>query len=209
MALTLYGTPISTYVRTVRLLLAETNTDYDLQDIGIFNGDNETADYLSKQPFGKIPVLAVDGTEIYETSAIAHYLNQTLADGKYSPSDPLMQARMFQIMSIIDSYLYSPAVGKIVIQRLVVPQQGGQSDEAAIQAAIGPVRTALGAIEKLHTGNPFLVGSLISLADFHLIPIFFYLSNTKEFDIVTAGTPRLRVWWEQVKNLNSIKQVCG
>ena len=34
-----YGTPQSTYVRTVRLLLAEANIDYNLKDIGIFNGD--------------------------------------------------------------------------------------------------------------------------------------------------------------------------
>ena len=59
--LTLYGTPISTYVRTARLLLAGANVDYTLKDVGIFNGDNETDDYLSKHPFGKIPTLAIDG----------------------------------------------------------------------------------------------------------------------------------------------------
>ena len=47
MAITLYGTPVSTYVRTTRLLLAEANIDYDLKDIGIFNGDNETPEYLA------------------------------------------------------------------------------------------------------------------------------------------------------------------
>ncbi|MEO0013813.1 MAG: hypothetical protein RLZZ535_2202, partial [Cyanobacteriota bacterium] len=70
--ITLYGTPVSTYVRTTRLLLAEANIDYDLKDIGIFNGDNKTQAYLSKHPFGKIPTIEIDGQTIYETAAITY-----------------------------------------------------------------------------------------------------------------------------------------
>ncbi|MGF1536617.1 MAG: glutathione S-transferase family protein [Elainellaceae cyanobacterium] len=204
---TLYGTPISTYVRTVRLLLSEANIDHEVVDIGIFNGDNETDEYLKKHPFGKIPVVEVDGAEIYETAAITHYFNQLSGD-KYTPSDLLDQARMHQIISIIDNYLYGKAIGTIVIQRLIVPQQGGEPDGQAVQEAIAPVKKALEAIEPLCVGTPFLVGSLISLADFYLIPIFVYLSKTKEFDAVTAQTPKLRAWWQQVQNLESVKQVC-
>lgn len=207
--LALYGTPISTYVRTVRLLLAETNTDYELKDIGIFNGDNETAEYRSLHPFGKVPTMIVGEKAIYETGAITHYLNQVMGGGNYSPPDAFEQARMQQIISIVDNYLYDPAVQKIVVQRLVMPQQGKSTDESIVKAAIAPVKQALEAIEHLCVGTPFLLGSLISLADFYLIPIFFYLSQTNEFDAVTANTPKLRVWWEQVKHLNSVKQVCA
>ncbi|MGB3616429.1 MAG: glutathione S-transferase family protein [Elainellaceae cyanobacterium] len=206
--ITLYGTPVSTYVRTVRLLMAEASMDHDLVDIGIFNGDNKTDDYLKKHPFGKVPVVDVDGTQIYETLAITHYLNG-LADGKFAPSDLLAQARMQQIIAIIDSYLYGPAIGSIVIQRLIVPQQGGDPDEQAVREAIAPVKQALEAIESLCVGNPFLLGNAISLADFHLVPIFVYLSKTKEFDAVTAQTPQLRVWWEQIKARETVKQICG
>lgn len=206
-SITLYGTPISTYVRTVRLLLTEAGMDHDVVDIGIFNGDNQTDDYLQKQPFGKIPVVEVDGTQLYETSAITRYLDG-LAAGKFTPSDLLPQARMQQVISIIDNYLYPPAVGTIVIQRLVVPQSGGTPDEPAIQQAIAPVKKALEAIESLCVGTPFLLGPDINLADFHLIPIFVYLSNTKEFGTVTAQTPKLRAWWEQIKTRESVKQVC-
>ncbi|MEO0407283.1 MAG: glutathione S-transferase family protein [Cyanobacteria bacterium P01_A01_bin.135] len=205
--ITLYGTPISTYVRTVRLLMAEAGMDHNVVDIGIFNGDNQTDAYLQKQPFGKIPVVEIDGTQIYETSAITRYLNG-LAGDKFTPSDLLAQARMQQIISIIDSYLYPPVVGTIVIQRLVVPQDGGTPDEQAIQQAIAPVKKALEAIESLRIGNPFLLGQTISLADFHLVPIFVYLSNTKEFGAATAQTPNLCAWWEQIKNRESVKQMC-
>src|SRR6476646_11943603 len=98
--ITLYGTPISTYVRTVRLLLESVGADYDLKSVGIFNGENEAAEYLSKHPFGKVPTLEVDGEVIYETSAITGYLDTVVANNKFSPADPLNRARMHQIMGI-------------------------------------------------------------------------------------------------------------
>lgn len=207
--ITLYGTPVSTYVRTTRLLLAEANIDYDLKDIGIFNGDNKTQSYLSKHPFGKVPTLEIDGQTIYETAAITYYINQKLAQGKFSPPDLLMQTRMHQIMAIIDSYLYTPAIGTIVIQNLIVPTQGGTTDQQAVEGAIAPTQKALKAIEDLVVGTPFLVGSMISIADFYLIPIFVYLAKTPQFKALTENTPKLNVWLNEVKMLASVQQICA
>ena len=207
--LILYGTPVSTYVRTVRLLLAEAKIDYQLEDIGIFNGDNETEAYLNKHPFGKVPSISIDGIQFYETTAITYYINQKLANGLFAPLDVLMQTRMQQIMAIIDNYLYPHAIGKIVIQNLIVPQQGGTTDAEAVKSAIAPTQKALAAIEELFSGTPFLVSSLISIADFYLIPIFVYLEKTPQFAEVTANTPKLKTWWDEVKILNSVKEVCA
>jgi glutathione S-transferase len=206
---TVYGTPQSTYVRTVRLLLEEAGADYNLKGVDIFNGENKSAEYLAKNPFGKVPTLEVDGELLYETTAITDYLNTVLAGNKFSPSDPLLQARMRQIMAIIDSYLYSPAIRTIVIQRLIVPSQGGKTDEEAVKDAIAPAQTALKAIESLTIGSPYLLGSEASIADFFLIPIFIYLSQTPEFDLVTAQTPKIQTWWDEVNKLPSVKRACA
>ena len=204
-----YGTPQSTYVRTVRLLLAEANIDYNLKDVGIFNGDNETEEYLAKNPFGKVPTVQIDGITIYETAAITYYINEGIAGGKFAPPDLLLQTRMRQIIAIIDNYLYGAAVSTIVIQRLIVPQQGGDTDEQKVEDAIVPTTKALEAIENLFVGSPFLVGSMISIADFYLIPIFIYLEQTPEFEAVTSHTPKLKKWWDEVKILSSVKKICA
>ena len=204
-----YGTPQSTYVRTVRLLLAEAKIDYNLKNVGIFNGDNETKEYLAKNPFGKVPTVQIDGIEIYETAAITYYINEGIAGGKFAPPDLLLQTRMRQIMAIIDNYLYGAAVGTIVIQRLIVPEQGGDTDEQKVEDAVAPTIKALEAIEDLFVGDPFLVGSMISIADFYLIPIFVYLEQTPEFEAVTSHTPKLRKWWDEVKILKSVKEICA
>jgi glutathione S-transferase len=207
--LTVYGTPLSTYLRTVRLLLEEAGTTYELKGIDIFNGENKSAEYLAKNPFGKVPTLEVDGEVLYETPAITEYLNTVIADNKFSPSDPMLMARMRQIMAIIDSYLYPSAIGTIVIQRLIVPSQGGKIDEDKVKDAVAPAQTAAQAIESLTVGTPYLLGSQASIADFYLIPIFIYLSQTPEFDAITAQTPKLRTWWDEVSKLPTVKKVCA
>ncbi|PZO39022.1 MAG: glutathione S-transferase family protein [Pseudanabaena frigida] len=205
--ITVYGASISTYVRTVRLLLEEANAEYEFKEVGIFNGDNESPEYLAKHPFGKVPTIEFDGEILYETTAITEYLDAMVASSKFSPSEPLQLARMRQIFSIVDSYLYTPAISKIVVQRLIVPSQGGTADEELVNNAIAPVKKSVEAIETLIVGNPYLLGSEIGIADFYLIPIFIYLSLTPEFDVVTLQTPKLRTWWDRVKDLPTVKKV--
>lgn len=207
--ITIYGTPISTYVRTVRLLLEEAGADYNLQDVGILNGENNAPEYLAKNPFGKVPTLEVDGEVIYETGAITEYLDTVVASHKFSPSDPLSKARMRQIIGIIDNYLYPNGIRTIVIQRLIVPSQGGKTDEEAVNNAVAPAKTAAEAIESLSIGSPYLMGNTLTLADLYLIPIFIYLCQTPEFEGITAQTPKLNTWWDQVSKLDSVKKVCA
>lgn len=206
---TVYGTPRSTYVRTVRLLLESAGADYNLKEIDIFNGENKSAEYLAKNPFGKVPTLEVDGELLYETTAITDYLNTVFAGNKFSPSNLLHQARMRQIMAIVDSHLYPAAILSIVIQRLIVPSQGGKTDEDNVKNAVAPAQTAVEAIESLTVGSPYLLGSEISIADFYLIPVFTYLSQTPEFDSITAQAPKLRTWWDEVTKLPTVKKVCA
>jgi glutathione S-transferase len=207
-SITVYGTPISVYVRTVRLLLEEAGVEYNLKNVGIFNGENTSADYLAKHPFGKVPTLEIEGETLYETVAITDYLDAVVANGKFTPSAPLARARMRQIMAIVDSYLYSPGITTIVIQRLIVPSQGGTTDEDAVKAAVTPAKTAVEAIESLTVGSPYLLGTEVSVADFHLIPVFTYLAKTPEFDAITTQTPKLKSWWAEVSQLPVVKKVC-
>lgn len=203
--LTVYGPTISTYVRTVRMILEETNTPYALQKVDIFT--DRAPEYLALNPFGKVPALKVDDQILYETSAIVEYLNAAVADLAFIPKDPMGQARMRQIMSIVDSYLYGPAIGAIAIQRLIVPSQGGQPDAAAIQAAVPKAKMAMEAIASISTCDPFLLGNTITLADFYLMPVMLYLSKTPEMSPVTAQTPRLKSWWDAINQRPSFQKV--
>ncbi len=95
-----------------------------------------------------------------------------------------------------------------MIQRLIVPSQGGKTDEDKVKNAVAPAQKAAEAIESIAVGNSYLLGSEVSIADFYLIPVFTYLSQTPEFEAITAQTPKLRTWWDEVSQLNSVKKVC-
>ncbi|MEA5451314.1 glutathione S-transferase family protein [Leptolyngbya sp. CCNP1308] len=202
---TLYGPTLSTYVRTVRMVLAETNTPYDLKAVDIFS-DRDPA-YLAKHPFGKVPTLEVDGEALYETCAIVEYLDTVVGNRAFTPADPMGQARMRQIMAIVDSYLYAPAIGTITIQRLIVPSKGGQPDEDAVADATPKAKTALEAIEAIASCSPYLLGPTITLADFYLMPVMLYLSKTPEFAAVTDQIPKLNAWWAEVSHRPSFLAV--
>jgi glutathione S-transferase len=116
---------------------------------------------------------------------------------------------MRQLMAIIDSYLFSPAIGTIVVQRLIVPSLGRKTDEAKVKNAIAPAQTAIEAIESLAADSPYLLGSEASIADFYLIPILMYLFQTPEFEVITAQTPKLRRWRDEVSLLPNVKKLCA
>jgi len=97
----------------------------------------------------------------------------------------------------------------IAIERLIVRSHGGQTNEDKVKTAVAPVNTALEAIESLTVGHPYLFGHELSIADFYLIPVFTYLSQTPEYEATIAQTSSLRTWWNEVSQLPSVKKVCA
>ena len=53
----LYGFDGSTYVRTVRMLLAEKRVAYDQVPVNVLAGEPRQPEHLARHPFGKVPVM--------------------------------------------------------------------------------------------------------------------------------------------------------
>jgi glutathione S-transferase len=113
---------------------------------------------------------------------------------------------MDQIIAVIDSYAYGAIVGKLVWQRLVVPMQGGQGDEAVVQGSLDMARRSLAEFERLRGSNAFLAGPEISLADCFLAPVFAYLTMTPESDTLLQSVPGLRQWWQAMSQRPSVER---
>jgi glutathione S-transferase len=87
-SIVLYGFDGSTYVRTVRMLLAEKNAQYDLVPVNVLAGEPRQPEHLDRHPFGKVPVLDHDGFRVMESSAIAPYLDEVLPGPSLTPATP-------------------------------------------------------------------------------------------------------------------------
>jgi glutathione S-transferase len=102
--MTLWGFNDSTYVRTIKMLMAEKNfTDFEQVPLNVLQGEPRTPEHLERHPFGKAPVLDPDGLRILETSAIARYLNDILPGKSLIPANPRDRARMDMIVGVTDS----------------------------------------------------------------------------------------------------------
>ena len=179
-SLVVYGAPYSVYVRIVRLVLEEKGADYLLEPIDIFADEGVPAGYLERHPFGKIPAIAHDGFRLYETVAITQYLDEVLPGPALTPDAPQAQARMRQIIAVLDSYGYRPFVWDLFVERVRKPQEGGTSDEAVIAAGLEKSRKCLKALADLRDGTGVFFGERLSLADCHAYPMLRYMQLAPE-----------------------------
>ena len=177
---------------------------YDLVEVGIIAEDEPPQEHYARQPFGQIPAFEHAGFPLYETTAIIHYIDEAFDGPALMPATAQGRARANQIIGIIDSHAYKACVWDVFIERLVVPSQGGESNEETIAAGLEKAETCLTAIEDLMGEGPYLAGAEASLADFHAYPIFVYFTMTPDGAEAFKRHPKLCSWWETMSARPSI-----
>jgi glutathione S-transferase len=201
--MTLWGFDGSTYVRTVKMLLAEKQfADFEQVPINVLTGECRSPEHLARHPFGKVPVLDHDGLRLLETAAIARYLNDVLPGPSLVPATPQARARMDMTVGIVDSYGYAALVGGVAAYHLFPDFVGGKN-EGLHDAGLANGRKVLSLAMQTKGDSPFIAGDL-SLADLYLAPVVFYVSLTPDM----AGLleiPGLADWWTRVQALPSFQ----
>src|SRR5213082_2769472 len=89
---TVFGFPRSTFVKVVRLILTETEMYAPV--------------HLARHPFGRVPVLQHGDFVLYESSAIAAYIDEVFPGPKLTPADPRKRAKINQWISNLNCYFY-------------------------------------------------------------------------------------------------------
>ena len=202
-----YGDPISTYVRSVRLALAEKGVQHSLVTVDLVKGQHKEADHMARNPWGKMPAFEHAGQRFYEVSAIMRYVDDAFPGPALMPSTPAERVRVNQLMSIVDSYGYAASITNIFIPRVLVPSLGGQTDEAQVKAAKPQAMLFLTETNRLLGGTPFFGGNNVSLADLHLLPVLTYLQATPEGRSLMSDSPGLGAWMARMNQRGSVKAV--
>ena len=193
--ITLYGPSLSTYVRTARMTCEEKGVAYELKALQL-GGD----EHLLMHPFGKVPALTQGDFHLYETGAIARYIDRSFPGTKLQPEDNKQLAVMDQWVSAVGDYVYP-----LIIREIVLPRFGLKPMVAeAVQAAVPKVEQQLHVISKALDHTPFLAGAQLSLADLFLAPILFYLRMTPEGEMLSQYQPVTR-WFETISSRKSFQ----
>lgn len=174
----------------IRLLLAQLGRAYRWEELDILRGHSRTADFLAKNPNGRIPTLQLDdGTCLAESDAILWYL----ADGTpYLPTDKLERAQVLQWM-FFEQYSHEPYVAtpRFILKHL--PEDSPRRAELPKRLEQG--RAALGVMETHLTGRQFFVGGRYSIAD---IALYAYTHVAHEGQLDLGPYPEVQAWIARV-----------
>ena len=202
--ITLWGFDGSTYVRTIKMLLAEKGvTDFKQVPLNVLAGEPKSDDHRTRHPFGKVPVLDDGDLRILETAAIARYLNDVLPGRSLIPATPQDRARMDMVVGLIDAYGYGALIGGVAAYHLFPDFVGGKN-EAMLKAGIDNGRKVIELAMQTKGASPFIAGEL-SLADLFLAPIAIYVSLTPDAKNV-FDVDGFAEWWQNVQALKSFQQ---
>lgn len=189
----IYGDTQSGNCYKVQLVCNLLNIGHEWIDVDILSGDTQTAEFLIKNPNGKIPLLELDGGEtLSESNAIINYL---AAGSVLYPEAPLGQARVQQ-WQFFEQYSHEPyiAVARFINKYLGLPSE--RADEYASKQAGG--HKALRVMEKQLAQTPFLTGEGATTAD---ISLYAYTHVANEGGFELADYPAILAWLDRVAGL--------
>jgi len=175
----------------VRLVLAQLGIGYELVELDILKGETRTADFLGRNPNGRIPTLELDdGTHLCESGAIIWYLTEGT---HLAPRDRIERAATLQWM-FFEQYSHEPYIAVARFWKHYLPQL------TELQKLDLPVRmqrgyAALDVMERHLAQRSFFVGERYGLADIALYA-YTHVAHEGEFDL--GRYPAIRAWLARI-----------
>lgn len=98
----LYSYPKSTTSYRVRAALNLKGIDYDITQVDLIEGVQQSEDFRTMNPAKAVPVLMLDdGTTLTQSMAILDYLDTTYPNAPMLPADPVPRAQMMSLAMIV------------------------------------------------------------------------------------------------------------
>lgn len=164
MSLALYWGSGSPYSWRCQLVLALKQLPYASHRLEFSKGEHKSPEMLARNPRGKVPVLTDGDVTIYESLAIATYLDAKFPRPALFGESPLEIAAVWRSISEHDAYLV-PAALPILHALLGRPQ----ADDALTKAG-DTLRVELTRLDDALAKRPWLAGERVTAADIWLYP---------------------------------------
>lgn len=168
------------YVQRARIVLAEKAVPHRLTFIDLAAKPDW---FLRLSPLGKVPLLLVDGRPLFESAAIAEYVDE-ISPGSLLPAEPIERALNRAWIQFASSIL--DAVGALY----------RAPDDHSLERAATVLDGRFGQLEGVLGHGPFFNGADFSLVDAAFAPVFRYFDVIDRY--VDFGLfdhrPRLGAW---------------
>ncbi len=163
--LEIIGVPFSNYVRSVRMLCEEKGVAHKLTP-----SRPQAPEVTCIHPAGQIPCMRHGDVALFESKAIATYIDKAFPGPKFIPDDAIGAAKVEQWVS------YGNAkVDKWIMREFVVPSvffdKAKGPDTARITASLPEIDKCAKALDDALAKSPYLAGSSLSYADMNVLPM--------------------------------------
>lgn len=189
--ITIYGKRSSGNCYKLQLLLDQLGRDYRWVEVDSTRGETRTAEYLAKNPNGKVPLLELDdGRRLAESNAILCYL----AEGTpLLPSDAWLRAQTLQWL-FFEQYSHEPYIAVARFVSLYLPADHPRLAELPKLHEQGA--KALAVMEAHLVSHAWLAGDRYSIAD---IALYAYTHCAADGGFDLAVYPSVSAWLARVK----------
>jgi glutathione S-transferase len=197
--LEIMGVPFSNYVRSIRMLCEEKGVTYKLTP-----SPPQSPEIQAIHPAGQIPVMRHGNVTLFESKAIATYIDRTFPGPKFIPDDTLETAQVEQWVSY-----GNVKVDRWIMREFVVPSvffdKAKGPDTARIAAALPEIDKCCRALDDGVAQTGHLVGSRLTYADMNVIPMLSTLLNFPAGKDILAKYGSLSAYVARLADLPSFK----
>jgi len=148
--ITLYDADRCPYCARVRIALAEKGIEYETVEVDL---DDRPAWIYEKNPLGRVPILEEDTFVLAESAVIDEYLDDRYPEPPLWPADPAERA-----------------LGRMLVFRFDELSRPYYALRRGEDGAADRLDVALGELDALLEGRPFLSGREFGLADIAYVP---------------------------------------
>ena len=171
--------------------LEELGLSYSRHDRGEVYGGADTPEFLAMNPHGKIPVLMVVDTALFETAAILRYLATVRGAESFWPSDPLKRAEVDMWAEWAKHDVAERFTGPVFWRTARTRPEN--RDPVLIRENVERLEFEMAKGEALLKDRAYLCGDRFTLADIqfgHILYRYF------DIDIERRGFPAIRRYYQ-------------
>ncbi|XP_073818498.1 glutathione S-transferase 1-like [Musca autumnalis] len=188
----LYGLYSSPTVNGVIMILKALKVDFEFREVKPLKKENQTADYLKKNPTATIPCLETEDHQfIGDSHAIATYLAERYGqDDSLYPKDLYKRAKVQQLQHFSNSILFVSCV-KAAYAPIFARQTNKVPDEIYKR-----IDEALLMMERFLEQNKWVACERMTIADLNCLPSIASLYSLRPF--TAESHPRLYDWFQRM-----------
>jgi glutathione S-transferase len=182
----------SSYTRVVLMACEEKGIDYTLTETLL-----GAAELKAIHPLGRMPVLRHGAVTLFESKAIATYLDRAFPGDPLIPADPHLGALTEQWVSYVNTSVDPILIRRYLLAYAAPKTADGQPDRPAIDAVLPSVLEQIAILDRAVAPTGHLAGERFTLADINLMPILFYIRLLPEGADALAKSSHLAAYYER------------